>query len=1251
MKRHTLVLRSVLVLAVLAAIAALALYWASRSEAVLRWGVAYAAERLPGKLVVEGLSGSLSAPVSIARLQYSAEGVDVEARGVALLWSPWLLALGDRLSIDRLHVEQLRVSARSTSTQPTSLPAHLRLPLSVYVGRLEVGKLELQSGASTVALNDIVLFYEGGARFHHLRVDRVGSRWGSGKGELELAAQSPFAVTGTIDFNSAAQPDWPCVVHAKLGGNLQSVDISLEAQVRELAIQADARMAPFDAVPLQFIAARTAGVDLARFVAGAPVTVLDVTFQGRATESDRIEGQIAVTNRRAGTLDKDHIPVQALSGRLSVDPRAVRLSDAVVDLGSAGRATGQASVERGTVTAELYTTDLDLRGIHGALRSTRLSGSASVTASADAQDYAVDLSQDRLRLVARGRREADTLLVRSLDLRSGSALLQASGRFGLAAPNAFSAAGELKRFDPSAFGDFPAASVNAAFETTGRLRPEWEVALHYRLQPSTLRRQALSGQGTLKISPVRLGDVDAQLALAGNRLRLKGAFGRPGDTLELELDAPHLKRVDLRFAGSARASGRITGTRERPGADLALTANGLSLPGGYGAAALDARVTLQQSEDPAFDVQVHGRGLAHGKTQLQSATLKAGGSFSRHRVELRAGTEDLDLAVLLEGAWHQSAREWSGRITSLENRGAFAFKLAGPAPLEVGEQRFAFGPGSMELPDGKVTIGETRYGNGELASTGTFTGFPAARLLRFAQAPSAIQTSVKLGGRWSLSAAGHVNGRIEIQRESGDLTVALEEEHIALGVHKLAANVDVVNDEITGNLAVAAEHVGEATARVETRLEQRGGNWGIPGRAPFVLAGRAELASLKPVTALFTRAVAVNGALTLDVAGTGTVAEPELSGRADATGLSIEQVDNGVFLREGSLHAEFSGRTLELKQLTIRGGEGTFGAKGRVVSENERLAADLEWTANNLAAVQRPDLLLVVSGNGTAALDDELITLRGKLKADRGRVELRSGTAPALGDDVIVVGRKSQPIGAQITRHDLELEIDLGPDFEIHGRGLDARLEGKLLLRSAPGAPLTATGEISVARGTFAAFSRKLHIEEGKLIFTGPIDNPGLHIRAMRKNQQVEAGVEVSGTARAPRVVLVSSPEVPAADKLSWLVLGRAADTGNLSDRQQLQSSAAILMANMGTSSLQTQVAQAVGLDEVSFAPADTAGEGGMVLLAKRISDRIYVIFEQSLSTATSTVKVNYQLSRRWSLRTESGEIDAVDLFYSFSFD
>jgi translocation and assembly module TamB len=57
------------------------------------------------------------------------------------------------------------------------------------------------------------------------------------------------------------------------------------------------------------------------------------------------------------------------------------------------------------------------------------------------------------------------------------------------------------------------------------------------------------------------------------------------------------------------------------------------------------------------------------------------------------------------------------------------------------------------------------------------------------------------------------------------------------------------------------------------------------------------------------------------------------------------------------------------------------------------------------------------------------------------------------------------------------------------------------------------------------------------------------------------------------------------------------------------------------------------------------------VAVGKQISDKIYVTQEFGTSAAGNTLRVSYQLARRWSLRTESGDTDAIDLFFTISFD
>ena len=127
----------------------------------------------------------------------------------------------------------------------------------------------------------------------------------------------------------------------------------------------------------------------------------------------------------------------------------------------------------------------------------------------------------------------------------------------------------------------------------------------------------------------------------------------------------------------------------------------------------------------------------------------------------------------------------------------------------------------------------------------------------------------------------------------------------------------------------------------------------------------------------------------------------------------------------------------------------------------------------------------------------------------------------------------------------MDITLDLGPNFLVRGSGLVTRLAGNLELRSA-GVDLTPrlTGELATVGGTYRAYGQLLSIEQGVLRFAGPYNNPYLDILAIRPNLQQRVGVQIRGTARSPVARLYAEPDLPDAEKLSWLILGRAAANG-----------------------------------------------------------------------------------------------------------
>ena len=224
---------------------------------------------------------------------------------------------------------------------------------------------------------------------------------------------------------------------------------------------------------------------------------------------------------------------------------------------------------------------------------------------------------------------------------------------------------------------------------------------------------------------------------------------------------------------------------------------------------------------------------------------------------------------------------------------------------------------------------------------------------------------------------------------------------------------------------------------------------------------------------------------------------------------------------------------------------------------------------------------------------------------------------------------------------DVEIALDLGRDLALTGYGITTRLEGQLTVRSSPrpDQPFALFGEVRTDEGRFRQWGQALNVETGEVAFSGAMDNPSLNLLAIRPEIDVRAGVRVTGTLRAPQVQLYSDPPLPEAEKLSWVVLGRATAISG-GEGSSVQRAALGLLAGRAVSSF----ADDLGVDEIGL------GESA-VSVGKRISDQLYVTYEAGLSGAASTLYIFYDITRRFTVRGESGEASAVDLIYTFDFD
>lgn len=956
--------------------------------------------------------------------------------------------------------------------------------------------------------------------------------------------------------------------------------------------------------------------------------------------------------------------------------------------------------------------DLDLRALHGKLPPTKLGGPLDVKLEPAGQRIVLDWRDATRRVSADVALDSKGTTIHALSLDAGNGRISATGALANDDAGAYRAQVKLSRFDPATWYDLygtatrgrknPAASVTGQLEAQGALRPELALTLRFALQDSVYADLPMSGAGTVKLAGARLLPSDANLLVAGNKIVLRGSFGAPGDRMAVNVDAPALDKLGFGLAGRMQVDGQVSGTMERPVVAATLAADRLA----FGehtlehlAGKIDVSGALPGAPGDRLNVTLDAQGLRSGVARLDRLSLALAGTRGAHALRLRAAGKlreaPLDLGLDAAGAVTNTAGKpgWRGTIQTLENQGIPKIHLAAPWRVEASAASVHLGAAKLVTGAGALSLANLDYGGGQLKTTGTVDTLDIAQVLRVVQSVTGemppVASDLVLDGKWDLRTGSRADGFVEIVRRSGDVTLrrAGVNDHVKvtvtgipdlspekggvgarvpLGLSELRARIDLSGQSARTSVKAVSSLVGTLDADVQTGLRVANGIPELPDDAP--LAGRVAVVipNLSKFENLAGAQYAFKGRASLQLALAGTVGKPRPTGELTADDLAVQMFDTGISVKDGRVRIALTPTEIVLRDVVVTGGGGgTARATGNVRLDTPEPALGITITADKLQLFAAPDRQLSLTGDAKATGSGDAMSVTGKFTVDRARFALPPTSAPRLGDDVVVVrggaqartkpldpkeeaARISEKPTSRFSPH-INVEVNLGRDFRFIGAGADLLLRGSMRVQSDPLSPMRASGTITVAEGTYEAFDRKLAIERGQINFVGPLDNPDIYIQAMRRNQEVAAGVLVTGTVRQPRVSLVSEPNVSDEEKLSWLLFGHGPDGAGLGQRQAMAGAATALLGAAGGK----RIIKDLGIDEFSIGTSDSglSDDEQVVKIGKAISDNFALGYEQSLTSAASIVKVTWQVSRRWQLVLRTGSLSGFDVLFNRRFD
>lgn len=1204
------------------------------------------------RLKTTEVHGSLRHGGQLAHLHWQKAGLQVQAQHITLELD-WSRLWQRTLPLTQLSIEQLRLDDAGPASDPQPLSAW-QWPLLIDL-HWKLGHIAM-AGASGFEATGLQGHYHFNGLQHSLNTQPFEVSQGRYTLQAKLQAATPMALQASLQgqVQIPATPRTSAMTleaNASVDGTLSGPDARLNAQAqlqppnatrpaKPMQMTLQAQIHPWQKQAVDHANAQWQQLNLAALWPGAPQTTL--TGQASITPDGPAWRAVAeLNNQSPGPWNQHALPLSQLNVQLKNQDAQWQIQhlDARV---AGGRVQGDGQQTAAGWTGRLNIAGVQARQLHTALAATTWQGDiqaetsaptsvsflAHLNASPTSGQRPSSLPAGQLHL--QGQWQARGWDIQSLDLQMADAHVQ--GRFTVQ-PERQTAQGQLQLSLPG---------MKAQVE--GLLAPQQGQG-----QAHIDMHDAAQSMAWLRRWPDWAAHLKPWQAAGTGQLKAQwqGGYQQTQTTVQMNVSLPRLSQHSNAGEAWHMPQGQI------------------ALQGQLGALQAQIETRLQRG---AQSVQVQSRlsatstnplaGEWQGQIDSASAQLSAPGHATPWQAQLQKAV-----------TWQLSSS--STGTTARWQAGQIGWQ--GPVP---GQARLQWDAGQWQTQ----TTAPAHTQAPRAATPNTQMAFQIDDL-PLSWIPGGLTTELQsdllLKGHVKLEQNEALHLSAVLERSRGDLRINAENapgQRLNAGLREARIQLQIDGEAVQAQLLWQSEQMGQAQAQLQTRLSHNDDGWTWAEQAPVSGWLKAQLPRVGAWSLLAPPGWRVQGTLDARLELSGTRQQPQWQGQVQADNLAVRSAVQGIEFSQGQLRARVHGQQITLEQFSLRGA----GAQGGELQTQGQLTwlpptanapnasplgqvnMALQMQAKALRVSNRADRRLAISGQVQAQMQQGQLQLRGQVQATQGLFILPEDSTPKLGQDVLVMGPHQTPhtaitpaqpqTASWIGTPDVQVTLDLGPDFQIQGLGLNSRLAGQVQLVSnanTQGVPRL-SGEVRTEGGRYKAYGQQLKIETGLLRFNGPYDNPLLDILAIRPNLSQRVGVHISGTALNPKVRLYADPDMPDADKLAWLVLGRSAAGGGAESAVLQQAALALFSSNGKT--LSGEMANALGLDEISLASgsrSDSTATGAAVTLGKRLSKDFYLVYETSLRGTFGSFYVFYDLSQRLTLRAQTGQDNALDLIYT----
>ena len=799
--------------------------------------------------------------------------------------------------------------------------------------------------------------------------------------------------------------------------------------------------------------------------------------------------------------------------------------------------------------------------------------------------------------------------------------------------------------------DWP-SQLNGLVKTSGSLYGgTWQVKVPEMKITGNVKQNKVDVNGTLHGNSYMQWMIPSlHVALGNNSVDVKGELGVKDLNLDANIDAPKLDHMLPGLGGTAKGLVKVRGTIEAPQLLADLTAQRLRWQDlTIGQVRVDGDV--KSSAQIAGDLDVRVDRIAQPGLDIGFLHLAAKGDEKHHALQLQVQGEPVSGQLALAGSFDRAEERWKGTLSNTRFQtpvGALATNRDVALDYRNREQKISIGSHCWVNPNAELCIPQTIDAGAEGRARVELKRFDLAMIKPFL--PKGTRLDGIFNGNadvaWDATKPGLPQGKVALSGRNVKVRQVVNNARLPIDFDTLNVNTDLHNNQAELGWLIRLTNNGQLDGKVQVSDPQGKRN----------LGGNVNIRdfSLAMINPIFAKGEKADGKLNANLRLAGNAQNPLLFGQLQLNSLDVDGNFMPFDMLPSQLAVNFNGTHSTLQGL-IRTQQGQISLNGdadwqQIDNWRARIAAKGSRVRISVPPMVRVDVSPDIEFNAMPSL----FTLNGNVDVPWARIVVQQVPESAVGvsSDEVILNEQLQPkeppsVPIAINSN---LNIHIGNNVRLEAFGLKAKLTGDVKVAQ-DNKGLGLHGQITIPDGRFHAYGQDLIVRKGELSFTGPPAQPLLNIEAIRNPEATEndviAGVRVTGTADRPEAEVFSDPAMSQQEALSYLVRGQGLDSEQSDSDAMTSMLVGVGIAQSGQ--VMGKIGETFGVSNLAL---DTQGVGdsSQVVVSGYVLPGLQVKYGVGIFDSLATLTLRYRLMPKLYLEAVSGIDQALDLLYQFEF-